>query len=49
MTGAAPQPPHPSGGEFGLIRRHFTRPGHALPPSAVLGVGDDCALLQPTP
>lgn len=49
MTGAAPQPPHPSGGEFGLIRRHFTRPGHALPPSAVLGVGDDCALLLPTP
>ncbi len=36
-------------GEFGLIRRHFTRPGHALPPQAVLGVGDDCALLQPTP
>lgn len=36
-------------GEFGLIRRHFTRPGHTLPPQAVLGVGDDCALLQPTP
>ncbi len=28
--------------EFDLIRRHFTRSS----PSAVLGVGDDCALLQ---
>ncbi len=35
-------------GEFGLIARHFTRP--APPRSAVvLGVGDDGALLQPTP
>lgn len=35
-------------GEFDLIRRYFTRPpGHA--PHVVLGVGDDCALLQPTP
>ena len=32
-------------GEFDLIRRYFTRPT----PSAVLGVGDDCALLAPTP
>lgn len=32
-------------GEFDLIRRHFTR----ATPSAVLGVGDDCALLAPTP
>lgn len=32
-------------GEFVLIDRHFTRPT----PSAVLGPGDDCALLQPTP
>lgn len=31
--------------EFDLIRRYFTR--HA--DSAVLGVGDDCALLQPRP
>lgn len=31
--------------EFDLIRRYFTR--HAE--SAVLGVGDDCALLQPQP
>ena len=28
--------------EFNLIRRHFTR----ATPSALLGVGDDCALLQ---
>ena len=32
-------------GEFALIDRYFTRPT----PSAVLGPGDDCALLQPTP
>ena len=32
-------------GEFELIRRFFTRPT----PRAVLGVGDDCALLQPGP
>ncbi len=31
-------------GEFDLIRRFFSRPT----PHAVLGVGDDCALLQPT-
>ncbi len=30
-------------GEFGLIARHFTRPVRR----AALGVGDDCALLQP--
>ena len=36
-------------GEFELIRRHFQRPGHALSPQVALGVGDDCALLQPTP
>lgn len=30
-------------GEFDLIRRYFSRPT----PQAVLGVGDDCALLQP--
>lgn len=34
-----------AGGEFDLIRRHFTRPA----PSGVLGVGDDCALLPTTP
>ncbi|MEO6321683.1 MAG: thiamine-phosphate kinase [Polaromonas sp.] len=32
-------------GEFDLIARYFTRPTAR----AVLGVGDDCALLQPTP
>ena len=31
--------------EFDLIARHFTR----ATPSAVLGVGDDCALVTPTP
>jgi len=36
-------------GEFELIRRYFQRPGVALPASVVLGVGDDCALLRPTP
>jgi thiamine-monophosphate kinase len=35
-------------GEFELIRRHFMRPS---PPSTsvVLGIGDDAALLQPSP
>lgn len=32
-------------GEFDLIKRYFTRPCRR----AALGVGDDCALLQPTP
>ena len=32
-------------GEFDLIRKYFTR----ITPQAVLGIGDDCALLQPTP
>ncbi|MCL2344923.1 MAG: thiamine-phosphate kinase [Desulfobulbus sp.] len=32
-------------GEFALIDRYFARPT----PSAALGPGDDCALLQPTP
>jgi thiamine-monophosphate kinase len=32
-------------GEFDLIARWFTRPARR----AVLGVGDDCALLQPSP
>ena len=35
-------------GEFDLIRRYFTRPPGPAP-QVVLGVGDDCALLQPTP
>jgi len=32
-------------GEFDLIRRYFTRPS----PGAVVGVGDDCAILQTAP
>src|SRR6184192_127255 len=32
-------------GEFDLIERYFKRPAT----QAVLGVGDDCALLQPAP
>ena len=32
-------------GEFDLIERYFKRPT----PNAALGVGDDCALLQPAP
>lgn len=36
-------------GEFELIRRHFQRTGVAAPGNVVLGVGDDCALLQPAP
>ena len=32
-------------GEFDLIAKYFTRPA----PDAVLGVGDDCALIAPTP
>ena len=32
-------------GEFDLIARYFTR----ATPSATLGPGDDCALLQPSP
>ena len=35
-------------GEFELIARHFARAAPAGGP-VVLGVGDDCALLQPTP
>jgi thiamine-monophosphate kinase len=31
--------------EFEIIRRFFSRPA----PSAVLGVGDDCALMKPSP
>ena len=36
-------------GEFELIARHFTRPGRSARPALALGVGDDCALLQPAP
>ena len=36
-------------GEFDLIRRHFRRDDATAPAAVVLGIGDDCALLQPTP
>ena len=36
-------------GEFELIRRHFQRAGQVARPSVALGIGDDCALLQPHP
>ena len=36
-------------GEFELIRRYFTRPDHTAAAQVVLGIGDDCALLQPAP
>ncbi|WP_291012775.1 thiamine-phosphate kinase [Hydrogenophaga sp.] len=36
-------------GEFALIARHFTRTAAASAESLVLGVGDDGALIQPTP
>jgi thiamine-monophosphate kinase len=42
-------PEAPGVGEFALIARHFSRLGVGLPTPVVLGVGDDCALLQPTP
>ncbi|MCK6391468.1 MAG: thiamine-phosphate kinase [Azonexus sp.] len=32
-------------GEFGLIEKYFARPT----PSAILGPGDDCALVEPSP
>ncbi|MBY4897384.1 thiamine-phosphate kinase [Cupriavidus sp. AU9028] len=45
--GAEADPPAPSSSlsEFDLIRRFFTRPVR----DAVLGIGDDCALLAPRP
>ena len=37
-------------GEFDLIQKYFKRPMPASPAQAtVLGIGDDCALLQPAP
>lgn len=36
-------------GEFELIRRFFVRPERALAAPVLLGPGDDCALLAPTP
>jgi thiamine-monophosphate kinase len=34
-------------GEFELIRRHFQRANQIARPAVALGIGDDCALLQP--
>jgi thiamine-monophosphate kinase len=36
-------------GEFELIRRYFQRSGAPDNPAIALGIGDDCALLQPAP
>ena len=36
-------------GEFELIRRHFQRAPATAGGAVVLGIGDDCALLQPSP
>ncbi len=36
-------------GEFGLIRRHFQRQIANAPDAVLLGIGDDCALIQPRP
>lgn len=36
-------------GEFELIAQFFTRPQHPLGSGVELGIGDDCALLAPTP
>jgi thiamine-monophosphate kinase len=35
--------------EFDLIKEYFQRPQHASPAPVALGIGDDCALLAPTP
>jgi thiamine-monophosphate kinase len=36
-------------GEFDLIARYFQRPQAAANAAVALGIGDDCALLQPAP
>ena len=36
-------------GEFDLIARYFERPQRPVTGAVALGVGDDCALLQPAP
>jgi thiamine-monophosphate kinase len=35
--------------EFDLIKQYFVRPAGPAPARAALGIGDDCALLAPTP
>jgi len=41
--------PVTAGAEFDLIRRHFQRTALPAHPTVALGIGDDCALLQPSP
>jgi len=41
--------PVSAGGEFDLIRRHFQRMAPPASHAVALGIGDDCALLQPSP
>ncbi len=41
--------PGKSSAEFDLINRFFRRARDGMAPGVVLGVGDDCALLAPTP
>lgn len=48
-TGKPPDPVQDRGGEFALIARHFVRPGSPASPGVELGIGDDCALLTPSP
>jgi thiamine-monophosphate kinase len=48
-TGKPPEPVQDRGGEFALIARHFVRPGSPASPGLALGIGDDCALLTPSP
>jgi thiamine-monophosphate kinase len=43
-----PPPDAPVLGEFELIHRYFERPGRR-DPGVALGIGDDCALLEPAP
>jgi thiamine-monophosphate kinase len=45
MSASSNHPGRKQMGEFDLIARYFTRPARHAP----LGVGDDCALLQPAP
>ena len=49
MSLPTPETGSTGGGEFALIARHFQRPNATYPAQVSLGIGDDCALLQPTP
>jgi thiamine-monophosphate kinase len=48
-TRKPPDPVQDRRGEFALIARHFVRPGSPRSPGVELGIGDDCALLTPSP